>query len=211
MELTVLELLSKIFSSFGFQGVLFIVLMMLIIKHSNKLFNISKYTLKKRQLRKNNTFQINTILQEMVTKLNSHKIAIFEFHNGGSNSSGLPFQHFSLTQLRGRLGIPEFNREYDNMHIASAIDFLEQLNENSLIEINGIKDIKSSFPILANSFKKQGVNYAIVISLEGVYDKIGFIVIAFKNKPENLGEEELEFITKEAHKITTLLDLKNFK
>lgn len=211
MELTILQLLFKIFTSFGFQGVVFIVLMWLIIKHSDKIFNAGKAAFKKRQLRKDNTVQINTILQEMVDRLNSYKIAIFEFHNGGYNLSGLPFQHFSLTQLRGRLGIPEFKKEFNNMYIASAIDFFEKLNEETLIQINGAKDIERSFPSLANEFKKEDVNYAVALNLDGVYDKIGFIVIAFKNKPENLDLEELEFIVKEAHKITTLLDLKNFK
>lgn len=211
MEATLLQLLLQIFTSFGFQGLLFVIMAFVIIKHSDKLFNSGKKLLEKRKYRADNSLRINNILQAISEELNADKIAVFEFHNGGSNLTGLPFLHFSLTQLRGKLGIPEFNKDFENQQRASAIDFFRDLKDEIILHINGAKDIEHTFPALAKQFEAEHIQYAVALNLEGFADTIGFLIIAFGDRSEKLTHEEECFVIRENNKIATLLDLKNYK
>lgn len=154
-------------------------------------------------------FEINKVLQTIADRIQCDRIAIFEFHNGGANLTGMPFSHFSLTHLRGKLGIPEFNKNFENMQKAAAVDFFAELRAHALWQINDVSVLEHSFPTLHKELVKEELQRVYIVSLEGVKDKIGFLIIAFKNI-EDIDNVFIESeIIKDSQKISTLLDLKN--
>jgi len=79
-------------------------------------------------------------------KLRADKAAIFEYHNGGYNLTGMPFMHFSLTIQRNQLGVEELSKDFDNVLVSSVPDFIHSLDSNDIYYVDKIENLKNTFP-----------------------------------------------------------------
>jgi hypothetical protein len=107
MELTqIADFIIKFIDLYGIAGTIILLLFILVIKFGNRLVDIlatkaadGKIVLpgSTRKIRKDSIFKINRVLTELMQKTHADHAALFEYHNGGYNLTGMPFLHFSLS------------------------------------------------------------------------------------------------------------------
>lgn len=215
------EFLLNILDRYGIFGAVVIALCILVFKFGNKLVEVmaqrvadgkvSLHVSNARKVRKDAIFKINRLLTELMNKLNVDRAAIFEYHNGGYNLTGLPFLHFSLTIQRNRLGVDELSKDFDNVLVSAVPEFVNDIDKNVIHFIPDIKELKQKFPRLYRELSGDGMTSAILCSLEGVNDQIGFLLLAFREPLETSQNKVTKELIRKTQKISTLLDYKNQK
>ena len=100
------ELILHLLDTYGVVGMIMLTLFVLVVKFGTKLVEVlADKTVKdgirlpgnNRKRRKDSIFKINRILTELMQKTQADHVALFEYHNGGYNLTGLPFLHFTLS------------------------------------------------------------------------------------------------------------------
>ena len=215
------EFLLSILDRFGVLGAVLIALSILVFKFGDKLaeklaeriadgkFNLHKSSARK--ARKDSIFKINRLLVEIMNKLKADRAAVFEYHNGGYNLTGLPFLHVSLSVQRNRLGVDELSKDFDNILVSSIPDFINDIDKNVIHIVKDIEELKDKYPRLYRELQDDGMKEVIFCSLEGINDQIGFLMLAFKT-PVNIPQSKItKELIKKTQKMSTLLDYKNIK
>lgn len=212
-----LELLER----YGITGAIIIAVGILIFKFGNKLAEslaqriaegkLNIHHLSARKARKDSIFKVNRLLAELMQKLNADRVAIFEYHNGGYNLTGLPFLHVSLSVQRNKLGVDELSKDFDNILVSSIPDFINDIDKNVIHFVPDIEELKPLFPRLYRELIGDEMSSAIFCSLEGINDQIGFLMLSFKQPIEQSKSKVTKELIKKTQKISTLLDYKNVK
>ena len=210
----------QMLDQYGILGAVIIALCILVFKYADQVVKLLAektmhgqlplITLSRKQ-RKDSIFKINRLLTELINKISADRAAIFEYHNGGYNLTGLPFLHFSLAVQRNRLGVDELSKDFDNVLVSSVPDFIESLNKTDINYIDDISQIKETFPRLYRELKDDKMQSAIFCNLEGVDDEVGFLMLGFKSKPINNKSKIQRELFKKVQKISSYLDYKNLK
>lgn len=215
------EIALDMLDRFGVLGAVLIALGILVFKFGNKLVDVlaqkiaeGKINLHRhdaRKARKEAVFKINRLLTELMSKLGADRAAIFEYHNGGYNLTGLPFLHLSLSIQRNRLGVDELSKDFDNLLVSSIPEFVNDVDKNVIHFVDDIQDLKPKFPRLYRELVADGMNTAIFCNLEGVNDQIGFLMLAFTSPLELSRTKITKELIRKTQKMSTLLDFKNTK
>lgn len=204
---------------FGIAGAILIIFLLLLFKFGDKLVESLTQTLLDgkfethkrgaRKLRKDSIFKINRLLTEIMNKFDGDRIAIFEYHNGGYNLTGLPFLHISLVIQRNKLGVDELSKDLDNIMVSSIPDFINELDKQVIYIIKDISELQTTFPGLYRELAGDGMTQVVFCSLEGVNDQIGFLMLAFKGSVDLPERKILKELIRKTQKISTILDYKN--
>ena len=215
------EFLLEILQQYGILGAIIIALSILVFKFADQLIKLLAEKAMKgqfpltsfsRKQRKESIFKINRLLTELINKVQADRAAIFEYHNGGYNLTGLPFLHFSLAVQRSRLGVDELSKDFDNMLVSAVPDFIEQLNRTDIYYMEDIGHLKEIFPRLYRELCEDQMKSAIFCNLEGVDDEVGFLMLAFKSSKPVLNKRKIQReLFKKAQKISSYLDYKHLK
>lgn len=211
------ESLTHLLDAYGIVGMIMLTLLILVVKFGNKLVEVLadrtakgeiKLPSNKRKMRKDSIFKVNRLLTELMQKTQADHVALFEYHNGGYNLTGLPFLHFTLAIQRNNYGVEELSKDFDNVLVSSVPDFIREVDCNDLFYVDDLKQLEPIFPRLYKELKKGEAKEAIFCCIEGVDDEIGFLLLSFK---ESLGCRKRKVqkeLFKKVQKISTLLDLK---
>jgi hypothetical protein len=115
MELSqIADLVIKFLDLYGIVGAIMLLLFILVIKFGNRLVDVLadkaasgklNWPSNHRKIRKDSIFKINRVLTELMKKTHADHAALFEYHNGGYNLTGMPFLHFSLSIQRNSVGV----------------------------------------------------------------------------------------------------------
>jgi hypothetical protein len=167
MELSqIADLIFKLLDTYGIVGAIMLLLLILVIKFGNRLVDLiaekavnGQIALPgtNRKIRKDSIFKINRILTELMQKTHADHVALFEYHNGGYNLTGMPFLHFSLSIQRNSVGVQELSKDFDNVLVSSVPDFIREIDCNDIYYITDIKTIESIFPRLYRQLKEDGM------------------------------------------------------
>lgn len=219
MEITEIgQLLLQFLDVYGVPGAIIIVLSILVIKFASKFLD---YVAKNaangkmhlpssaRKIRKDSVFKVGRILTELMQKTWADRVALFEYHNGGYNLTGMPFLHFSLAAARNNLGVDDLSKDFDDILVSSVPDFIREIDINDIYHVKDIKDLEATFPRLYRELHEDELTEAVFCSIEGVDDEVGFLMLAFKN-PIGVRQRKVQKeLFKKVQKISALLDLKN--
>jgi hypothetical protein len=81
-----------------------------------------------RKVRKDSVFKVNRLLTELLQKTSADRVALFEYHNGGYNLTGMPFLHFSLSICRNNYGVDDLSKDFNDILVSSVPDFVKELD-----------------------------------------------------------------------------------
>lgn len=216
MESETLQIILQILERFGIMGVVGVALFVLIFKFSDKLItalaeriangkmHISKSSSRKQ--RKESIFKCNRLIGELMHKLGADRTAVFEYHNGGYNLTGLPFLHFSLCIQKNKLGVDELSKDFDNVLVSAVPEFVNNLDKNVIYFLKNLDELKLSFPRLYRELDEDGMKEVIFCRLEGADDSIGFLMLAFKDECTLSQTRITKELLKKTQKMSALLD-----
>lgn len=221
MELTqIADFIIKFIDLYGIAGTIILLLFILVIKFGNRLVDIlatkaadGKIVLpgSTRKIRKDSIFKINRVLTELMQKTHADHAALFEYHNGGYNLTGMPFLHFSLSIQRNNIGVGELSKDFDNVLVSSVPDFIREIDCNDIYYINDIKTLEPIFPRLYRQLKQDDMVEAMLCNIQGVDDEVGFVMLSFKESVGARRKKINKELFKKVQKISTLLDLKRLQ
>lgn len=219
MEATTLEIVLQILERFGIIGIIGVAVFVLIFKFSDKLIvklaeriadgKIHLNKNQSRRQRKESIFKCNRLIGELMHKLDADRAAVFEYHNGGYNLTGLPFLHFSLCIQKNKLGVDELSKDFDNVLVSSVPEFINQLDKEVISFIKNIDDLQYVFPRLHRELVEDGMKEVIFCRLEGADDSIGFLMLSFKEESTLTQAKITKELIKKTQKMSVLLDGKN--
>ena len=110
----IIDLIIRLIDLYGIVGAIMLLLFILVIKFGNRLIDVLadravsgkiQWPGNHRKVRKDSIFKINRVLTELMHKTRADHAALFEYHNGGYNLTGMPFLHFSLSIQRNNIGV----------------------------------------------------------------------------------------------------------
>lgn len=211
------ELILQLLDAYGIVGMIMLTLFVLVVKFGTKLVELlADKTVKdgiklphtNRKLRKDSIFKINRILTELMQKTHAEHVALFEYHNGGYNLTGLPFLHFTLSIQRNNYGVQELSKDFHNVLVSSVPDFIKEVDCNDFYYVEDIKELEPTFPRLYKELKSEGTKEALFSCIEGIDDEVGFLLLSFKEPLGSRRRKVKKELFKKIQKISTLLDLK---
>lgn len=216
MDAGTLQIILDILKQFGIMGVLGVALFVLIFRFGNKYVEklaerLAEGKLKlhkgdSRKQRKDSIFKGNRLVGELMGKLNADRAAVFEYHNGGYNLTGLPFLHFSLCLQKNRLGVDELSKDFDNVLVSAVPEFINSLDKSVLYFVKDLEELQPIFPRMYRELKDDGMVEAIFCRLEGADDSIGFLMLAFKQECSLTQTKITKELIKKTQKLSVLLD-----
>lgn len=211
------ELILHLLDTYGVVGMIMLTLFVLVVKFGTKLVEVlADKTVKdgirlpgnNRKRRKDSIFKINRILTELMQKTQADHVALFEYHNGGYNLTGLPFLHFTLSIQRNNYGVQELSKDFDNVLVSSVPDFIREVDCNDFYYVEDIQQLEHTFPRLYKELKKDDAKEAMFSCIEGIDDEVGFLLLSFKEPLGTRKKKVKKELFKKIQKISTLLDLK---
>lgn len=214
------QVIIDILSVYGVTGSIIIVLAILVVKFASKFMdtvatNAANGKLRlpnnARKIRKDGILKVNNILTELMQKTWADRVALFEYHNGGYNLTGMPFLHFSLAIQRNNLGVDTLSKDFDNVLVSSVPEFIREVESHDIYHVKNIDDLQPTFPRLHKELTEDSMTEALFCTIEGIDDEVGFLMLAFKKSPGAREKKIRKELFKKVQKISTLLDLKKTK
>ena len=216
------ELLMQFIDVYGVSSTIIVVLSVILIKFIFKFIDVAGARIKggqpiftdtvsPRKIRKDSVFKINRIITELMQKTHADHAALFEYHNGGYNLTGMPFLHFSLSIQRNNLGVEELSKDFDNVLVSSVPDFIKEVDCHDVYHVSDITTLETIFPRMYRELKQDGMQEVFFTCIEGLDDEIGFLMLSFKQPIGSRKRKIQKELFKKIQKISTLLDLKRLK
>ena len=140
--------------------------------------------------------------------LNADRVFIFEMHNGKKNSSGLPFRYadMSYEEVNDAKHIDRVAMKYQNVPL-TLYKFPHYVAEHGYL-FGTIEDVSKVDVGFADEIKDSGGKYLSVIYITSNGIPLGFLGVAFHDKPEFKDEYIKGIIESHSRVITPLLDLR---
>ena len=210
------QLLLQFIDVYGIPGAIIIVLAILVIKFAGKFIdqvaqNVANGKLKlsnQHQIRKDSIYKVGRILTELMQKTQADRVALFEYHNGGYNLTGMPFLHFSLSMARNNFGVDDLSSDFGDTLVSTVPDFIKQVDNKDIYRVQNLQELESTFPRLYRELHEDGITEVLFCSIEGIDDEVGFLMLAFKQPIGNKANKINKELFKKVQKLSTLLDLK---
>lgn len=210
------QLLLQFIDVYGIPGAIIIVLAILVIKFAGKFIdqvaqNVANGKLKlsnQHQIRKDSIYKVGRILTELMQKTQADRVALFEYHNGGYNLTGMPFLHFSLSMARNNFGVDDLSSDFGDTLVSTVPDFIKQVDNKDIYRVQNLQELESTFPRLYRELHEDRITEVLFCSIEGIDDEVGFLMLAFKQPIGNKANKINKELFKKVQKLSTLLDLK---
>lgn len=154
------------------------------------------------------TPKIQKEIEMLCYTLSADRVFIFEMHNGKRNSSGLPFRYadMSYEEVNDNKHIDRVGIQFQNVPL-TLYKFPHYIAEHSYMlgEIEDIARIDKGF---AEEIKEIGGQYLAVVYITTNGTPLGFLGVAFHQKPPFQDGYIKDIIESHARVITPLLDLR---
>lgn len=161
--------------------------------------NLGKYA--------HNANKIQQLIYHMLNELESDRISIFEYHNGGKTLTGVDFRKCSNTYEATQLGIQGRYKDYQNIPISTDFLWNKLLLDKEPINIPDIEILKdtdrSTYTILRSQYIK---SYYSNLILDYDNKPMGFIVVTYYLKKTDLDDAQLKLINDTTINIAGLLN-----
>lgn len=134
------------------------------------------------------------LLTEFRAELEADRILYFEYHNTKENLIGIPFKFIDLVLQNNRYGVqPIPNPTYRDISAGVLTDIYEVIKDGKAIYCEGKDDTEfkiehpGAYQLFINDL--DGSSHQLFISLPGINQPIGLIVIEWIHKPTEDPEE----------------------
>jgi len=135
--------------------------------------------------------QIPTILTSILFQTNAERVMIFEFHNGGSNHSDLPFYRFSCTyEVIKRSAEQYVSDSYQNQNVADYWQSINSLKDYGHIMYNNIDSVDSDEKVFYK-MKKDGTKSVFFVRIFDNYGTFIGAVILSSSIPNSLDYDNI--------------------
>lgn len=154
------------------------------------------------------TPKIQKEIEILCYTLSSDRVFIFEMHNGKKNSSGLPFRYadMSYEEVNDAKHIERIAMKYQNVPL-TLYKFPHYVAEHGYM-FGTIQDVAKVDVGFADEIKDSGGNYIAIIYITSNGTPLGFLCVAFHEKPSFSDEYIKGIIESHSRVITPLLDLR---
>ena len=139
-------------------------------------FITNSHPKKELKLRLDDHAYINDKLTEALHELEAETAAVIQFHNGGSNISGLPFERMSVTHAQSMEEYP--TRGFQNVMISFVAEIFRQLREHRFMCVDREYPDNATRKLLIGG----GVDRACLHAIHDDSRMVGALVIAFKGE-----------------------------
>ena len=138
------------------------------------------------------------LLTEFRAELDADRVLYFEYHNSKENLIGIPFKFVDLVLQNNRYGVqPVPTSIYRDISAGVLTDLYEVIKEGDVVYAEGASDIEfqRAHPGAYQLFisDTDGSSHQLFISLPGINQPIGLIVIEWIDAPEE-GPEQIKQI-----------------
>lgn len=150
----------------------------------------------------------NNYALEMLKELNADSVAIYDYCNGTSSLSGIPFLHFKVIAKKEDVTNKKavYNEKLDINILGT---FLLDLEKEQQITIKDIRKNLDKYPELGHVMQLNKKTKGVFANVVGTNSSLGFISITFQhNKKVDYAKAE-KVIYSYVQKISNLLDFQN--
>ena len=151
--------------------------------------------------------EINQALENMRIYTHSELAIVVEYHNGGANLSGLPFQNLSCTYERKESDCKSLALKLNKLPVTLFPDLVQDLQSSDYIHAKSITQFEKKYPVLGAIIKNKKTKEILLFPLNGINSSLGFILLE-KKQHEGFSKEDRAYISRLIQKISTLLDYK---
>lgn len=115
-------------------------------------------------------------LGQLAVEMDGQWATLWQFHNGTSSVDGVPFVKMSIThEFTAGSVRPRFEL-YQGIPISVFVDAITAIRVEGYLEV----DSSSQFKSLVNSYKRDGINHAILIPVKNTAGKmVGILSVAY--------------------------------
>ena len=140
--------------------------------------------------------------------LDADRVFIFEMHNGKRNSSGLPFRYadMSYEEVNENKSVERIAKKYQNVPL-TLYKFPHYVAEHSYV-FGNLEEVTRVDAGFADEISDSGGEYLAVIYIISNGTPLGFLGVAFHEKPKFKEEYVKGLIESHVKVITPLLDLR---
>lgn len=140
-------------------------------------------------------FELNPVLQEFRATLNADRILYFEYHNTKENLVGIPFKYVDLVLQNLRYGVPPVPENLmTDINVGIISGLYEATKRGDVVCCLGEEDtkFKLTYPTAWELFGgTDGSSQQVFISIPGVRQPIGLIVLEWMDKDVELNRNEI--------------------
>lgn len=154
------------------------------------------------------TPKIQKEIEILCYTLKADRVFIFEMHNGKRNSSGLPFRYadMSYEEVNDAKHVERTAMKYQNVPL-TLYKFPHYVAEHGYM-FGNIGDVAKVDVGFADEISEDGGNFVAIAYITSNGTPLGFLGVAFHEKPEYKDEYIRGIIESHARVITPLLDLR---
>jgi len=149
---------------------------------------------------------VNGMLDKLLYSLNADRVYVFQYHNGGSNITGIPFARCSNTHERCEVGVESKIGLYQGLPLAMYGFRNDLIADNKVIKVQKLEDIRETDKSAYNLMKDQNIKSLYVA---GLYtDKcmpLGFLGVDYIRQERILTEEDLNILVTSAHFVSNCI------
>lgn len=150
---------------------------------------------------------IPALLDGLRHKTQADRVALFEFHNGLSNTLDLPFYHFSATYESIDIdndSIEEINDQYKDQTTGNYQSLFKKIKRERYIFTNDIETSPNTK--LVRKMKHNGVKSYYLCAIYGDNNHLVGVLSVVSNQVDGLDETQLNRITPEiTHRLANLI------
>lgn len=139
--------------------------------------------------------ELNPILQEFRATLNADRILYFEYHNSKENFVGIPFKYIDLVMQNLKYGVTSVPKyTMSDINVGAISSLYEDIKVGKIVYCSGPNDetFKALYPGAWEVFENSdGSKQQVFISIPGVSQPIGMIVLEWMNESIELNRREI--------------------
>lgn len=142
------------------------------------------------EVRRNINKSVNTALERVLLKTGADRVFVFEYHNGGTNLTGLPFLKMSNTYEVVDVGIIPQRFNLEGMSIALFAGLMTEIMVNSPVVIKEAEKDPSLQAICYETLAIQNIHTCVLMRITDIHGKIvGYCGVDFVREDKQLDEE----------------------
>lgn len=152
----------------------------------------------KMEMRDQLLHELTPILLEFRSAANADRVLYFEYHNSKENLVGIPFKYVDLVLQNTRYGIAAAPESlFKDINVGIITNLYESIKTNNVICCNGPQDnvFEELYPGTFDLFSsKDGSQIQVFISIPGIKQPVGMIVLEWQSVDEEFDINKVESI-----------------
>jgi GAF domain-containing protein len=147
----------------------------------------------------------NDTLESLRCALNADRAYVFEFHNGSSNATGVPYLKLSNTYERCKYGIVPQILNLQNLPVGVGYLFIKCIALNQDICVHDIEMLRDNDPSTYMLLATQSVKSLYATGILHEDKPVGFVGVDYCSHKHTLTSDESRLLRETAYKLCGML------